>query len=313
MKNKLKSILIFLGCVSTCAAYGGQFTPNVDLLYWHASQETSSFWASVVTVPNSNEMIYNPPNNRFGWDTGIRLGLEYESNNQFWDTSLAWTYFSTKKDNDLKLAAQIIAPEFFSGFLSKDLFFGADVNWQLSMHTLDLKASHAIKIRQKFIITPSMGLKAASIHQDIEAIWDALIYTSQENLKHHFGGVGPSFGLETQWKIHPQISFVGDFAAAFMWGKWKIQDTYARPSALFGLITPTTITTSMSDPKLGTLMFEYFLGLQWQSHTQFNVTLQLGFETQFWANQLRLTTFQILPLHGDLTLQGGTCRFQIDL
>ncbi len=313
MKNKLKLIFLFLSSLSTCAAHAGQLTPNIDLLFWHASQETSSFWASVITVPNANEMIYNPPNNQFDWDTGVRIGLEYDPGNQFWDTGLVWTYFSTAKDNNLKLSTQIIAPEFFSGFLSRDLFFGADVNWQLTMHTLDLKASHAIKFGQKFIISPSIGVKAASINQDIEAIWDALIYKSQENLKHHFNGVGPSFGLETQWKIHQQFNFIGDFAVAFMWGKWKIQDTYARPSALLGIITPTMITTSMHEPKLGTLMFEYFLGFQWQSHTQYNVTFQLGFETQCWANQLRLTTFQILPLHGDLTLQGGTCRFQIDL
>ncbi len=312
MKNKLKSVLLFCS-LSSCCVHAGMFTPSIDLLYWHASQETSSFWSSVITVPTANEIVYSPPNNQFGWDTGVRLGLSYEPGKHYWDTSLVWTHFSSAKDNYLKLSAQIVAPEFFSGFLSRDLFFGADVDWQLSMHTVDLKASHAVPITQKFTIKPSIGLKVASIHQDIEAVWDALIYASNEKLKHHFHGVGPRFGLETQWNIHSHLSFVADFAAAFMWGKWTIEDTYSRPRALFGLIAPTTITTSMNEPKLGTLMLEYFLGLQWQSHTQHNITLQLGFESQFWANQLRVTTFQILPLHGDLTLQGGTCRFQIDL
>lgn len=313
MKNSLKSILFLLCSLPSFAAFSAQFKPNVDLLYWHASQETTSFWASVITVPNANEMVYTPPNNQFDWDTGVRVGIEYQPDNPFWDTSLVWTHFSTAKNNDLRLAAQIIAPEFFSGFLSRDLFFGADVNWQLSLHTLDLIASHAIPLGQTFILTPSIGIKAASIHQDIHATWDALVYTSQENLKHHYHGIGPSFGLASQWNLSSHFSLVGDFAAAFMWGKWQIQDTYSRPSALFGIVTPTTITTTMNEPKLGTLMFEYFLGLAWQFQTPLKTTIQLGFETQFWANQLRLTTFQILPLHGDLTLQGATCRFQIEL
>ncbi len=313
MNKILKSIVLLISGLSTVAAFGGQFKPRVELLFWHASQGSSSFWSSVITVPNANEMIYTPPDNQFNWDTGVRLGIAYQPENPFWDTSFIWTHFSTAKNNDMRLSAQIIAPEFFSGFLSRDLFFGADVDWQLTMQTFDLVASHAVPIGQKLIIKPKVGLKAASIHQDIYALWDALVYSSHENVKHHFHGVGPSIGLETQWKILPQLSFVGDFTAAFMWGKWKIQDVYTRPSALFGIVTPTTITTSLDEPKLGTMMFEYFFGIQWQFQVPFKTTWQLGFETQFWANQLRLTTFQILPLHGDLTLQGGTCRFQIDL
>lgn len=312
MKKRFNIFLILLCSLSSIQA-SAQFKPKVDLLYWHASQETSSFWASIVTVPNANEIIYTPPNNQFNGDTGVRIGIEYQPVNPFWNTSLVWTHFSTAKNNNLRLAAQIIAPEFFSGFLSRDLFFGADVDWQLSLHTLDLIASHAIPLGQTFILTPSIGIKAASIHQDIHATWDALVYTSQENLKHHYHGIGPSFGLASQWNLSSHFSLVGDFAAAFMWGKWQIQDTYARPSALFGIVTPTTITTSLSEAELGSLMFDYFLGLAWHVQSPFKATLEVGFETQFWANQLRLTTFQILPLHGDLTLQGATCRFQIEL
>lgn len=313
MKKTFKLFLWLLTTLYVCNTFAAKVTPSIDILVWHPSQETSSFWASIVTDPTANEIVYTPPNNQFNWDPGFRVGLLYSPASNFWDLRLYWTYFSTEKDNNVALGAQIIAPEFFSGFLSKDLFFGANVNWQLIMHTFDLKMSHTFNVGRSFTLCPMVGVKAGTIHQKVNAKWDAAIYESTENVKHHFRGIGPSFGLETLWEFYPQFSIIGNFSTALMWGKWEIADTYQRPSALFGVITPTTITTSMNDPSLGTAMFEYFLGIQWRLEKVNNFTLQLGFETQFWANQLRITTFQILPLHGDLTLQGGTCRFQIDL
>ena len=98
-----------------------------------------------------------------------------------------------------------------------------------------------------------------------------------------------------------------------MWGNWKVSDMYNRPGALLGIITPTTITTDLNDAKLGTLMFNYFLGLEWFYRGRSDLSLQLGYEMQFWPNQVRLTMFQQLPTHGDLTLQGATCRIHINL
>lgn len=313
MKKRFKSFVLLLACLSPQNVLAGNLSPSVDLLVWHASQETSSFWASVVTEPVNNELVYTPPNNRFNWDPGVRIVLSFGSVNPFWDASVSWTYFSTEKENHLSLTDQIIAPEFFSGFLSKDIFFGAHLNWQLMMHTVDLKMSHAFHIGQSFTLCPTVGIKAGSIHQNIQARWDAVLYESTEKLKHHFNGIGPRFGVETAWRLSPQWCLLGNISTALMWGKWKIEDTYQRPDAFFGLVTPTTIITSMNDPSLGTAMFEYFLGVEWQLQVPYDIVFQLGYETQFWANQLRLTTFQILPLHGDLTLQGGTCRFQINL
>lgn len=313
MKKALKPILWLLSTLYLSNTFAATITPSIDILVWHPSQETSSFWASIVTDPEANEIIYTPPNNQFNWEPGFRVGLSYSPSKCFWDTRLYWTYFSTTKNNHVSLGDQIIAPEFFSGFLSDDLFFGANVDWQLIMHMIDLKMSHEFNVGRSFTLCPTVGVKAGTIHQKVNAKWDAVIYQSSENVKHHFRGIGPSFGVETLWQFHPQFSLIGNFSTALMWGKWEIADTYQRPSALFGVITPTTITTSMNDPSLGTAMFEYFLGVQWCLEKMNNFTLQLGFETQFWANQLRITTFQILPLHGDLTLQGGTCRFQIDL
>lgn len=313
MKKQINYFIFLLWMLPLSCIHAANITPSIDVLVWYASQETASFWSSVVTEPVLNEMVYTPPNNQFHWEPGFRIGFLYAPGDHYWDSSIEWTYFASKKENNLRLAEQIIAPEFFSGFLSKDLFFGADLHWKLTINMIDVKASHLFNVGKAFTLRPAIGIKAGTIRQNINTTWDAVIYVSTENLKHHFTGIGPSFGLESQWHVYPTLSLIGNFSTAFMWGNWNIEDIYNRPRDFLGLITPTTISTEISHSKLGTMMLSYFLGIQWQIAAKYPITFKAGYETQLWANQLRLTTFQILPLHGDLTLQGGTCRIQIDL
>jgi hypothetical protein len=67
----------------------------------------------------------------------------------------------------------------------------------------------------------------------------------------------------------------------------------------------------MKDSSLGSLNLNYFLGLEWIHRGDVTITARLGYELQWWANQQRLPTFQQLPMHGDLTLQGLTCGISV--
>lgn len=287
-------------------------SPFAELLVLHASQETSSNWATVISGANRT-LDFDATNINFHWSPGFRGGFQYESPCSSWDTKFYWTYFQTKKSNGFSIADQIIIPEFFSGFLSGNFFFGANINWQLVINTLDFELGRKFNISESISLRPSIGLKAATINQAILSRWNAGIYTATEHVKHNYSGVGPCLGIETQWNIYHTLSLFGDFSTAFLYGNWKVVDTYSRPEALGGLVTPTTITTSLNNTKLGTSLFKYRLGLQWIYEATFLLTLRLGYELQYWPNQVRLLTFQQLPTHGGLTLQGGTCQICIDL
>ena len=67
----------------------------------------------------------------------------------------------------------------------------------------------------------------------------------------------------------------------------------------------------MKDSCLGTPVIRYFLGLEWEREGCVMITGRVGYELQWWANQQRMTTFQQLPMHGDLTLQGLTCGISV--
>lgn len=305
-----KLLLMFLMLMISSANAAG-ITPFADVLLWHASQETTSTWASVITAPKANTTQFAVENVPFSWNTGFKLGVLFEPD-CFWDTKLYWTYFPTRKSRHMRPGAQAILPEFFSGFLSNDIFLGSHLNWRFIMNTADLEASHKIDVCHGLSVRPSIGIKAGSINQTINADWNAEIVTATEKVRHRYFGVGPSLGINAEWNICGNLNIVGDFKTAFMYGNWHIDDTYKRP-AVFLVTTKTTIVTKMKKTKLGTLMFDYFVGLEWTHRCRSQVKFQFGYEAQQWSNQLRMPIFQQLPVHGDLTLQGVTCGLYIDL
>lgn len=330
MKNRLIRILF---CLVSLGAYGDntsipnysltdndkhvgptpQFSVFADFFYWHASEETSSSWAYIPELPN-----ITAPNVYFGWSPGVRTGLKYELNDLV-ETQIYWTYFTTRSQESFTASPnQTVLPEFFNGFTTLTPFTSGKVNWQLTMNMIDLEVGHRFSPLNSLTVRPFIGVKGGSINQGVNSTWNfqgelleilPIAYSAAEKLKNNFSGVGPSFGIDSKWKLYKNFSIRGDFSSAWLWGKWNIQDIYSGPS-LSGLQLATTISTNTSN-SLGSLMLRYFTGIDWTYEAKASVTLKVGYEMQYWMNQLRLPLFQQVPVHGDLTLQGGTCGILI--
>ncbi|GGI80486.1 Lpg1974 family pore-forming outer membrane protein [Legionella impletisoli] len=318
MKFRHNIVLLFLSLLSSMSWASNQVSVYEDLIYWRASQETTSPWAFQQTTNSPPGALYTEPNAYFEWSPGVRAGVLYEPENYF-DTKLYWTYFSTKAKEEITApSGQFFLPEFFNGFTSLNLFNAAQLDWRLIMNMVDLEVGHAFKPIDSLILRPFVGVKGGTINQSINSFWEADIgtttaYSAREKLKNNFLGLGPSFGIDGTYALFDHVNIKSDLSTALLWGRWNIQDTYFRPTALLGLIPQTTITTNRKNLMLGTFMARYFLGLDWTFQARATVTLKAGYEMQFWSNQLRLPMFQALPVHGDLTLQGGTCGILIKL
>lgn len=311
MKKLLVNIFFLLMTILPLCASADGVSVFGNYLYWNASEQTSSVWANEIGVPHADEITYTLPNVKFNWSSGFRGGIAYESPH-FWDTKLYWTHLPTNKNLSITANNSIITPQFFSGYLSKDFFSSDSTNWKIIMNTIDFEISHKINLTPSLIISPKIGVKGAIINQTIDSDLSNIFFSSTETVENDFSGVGPSFGVDGKWNFYKDFSFLANFSTALMWGRWNVNDTYTRPSAFFGLISPTTITSSMNNTKLGTTMFQYFLGMEWTKHQpNYQVTAQLGYEMQYWPYQLRALAFQEFPLHGDLTLQGVTCGISV--
>lgn len=282
-----------------------------NLLVWHASEETASTWASAITSLDNKVNRFDAVNIRFGWKPGFRVGIGYESDN-CWDVQANFTYFATAKSTGISYDDDILLPEFFNGFLSGNFFFSASLNWKLLMNMFDLEVGRRFIITPHLIIRPSIGLKGGLINQKIHSLWDAQIYTATEDVRNNFHGVGPSFRIIGEWDVYKRLTLIGNFSTALIWGNWHINDIYQRPEALSGLVTPTIIASNIKNSMLGVPAFTCFLGLKWTREAMICTTIQIGYEMQWWVNQLRLPTFQQLPVHGDLTLQGGVFGICLD-
>lgn len=311
MKKYLLLCLTLLSVITPAFAQMGTFQPSLDLLFWDARQ-TNSSWATTLTFSdNATHIIQSNPD--FNARTGFKAGLAYLPCDHEWDAKLYWTYYSTYAKSAIPPNLQIVTSLFFSGsfFISENIFFGADAKWNLRMNMLDMEISHTFKPISTLSFTPRIGLKGGSINQSLNINWNAIIYNATENLTNNYTGIGPSFGLNAKWLWFSNLSLVSDIGTALMYGRWNDTDVYQRPLTLF--TTATTISTAVSHSRLGTLMMDYYLGLEWHHEGQSIIDARLGYEIQYWPGQLRLLAVQQLPTLGDLTFQGVTCGISISL
>ncbi len=323
MKNKRIQAFIFLCALSLSCQAGGRVSVFEDLLYWHASQQTTSVWAYQFTpVPSNNPADpltqaphFTEPNIDFGWNAGVRVGFKYNPESYF-DDKLFWTNFSTNANASVVAPpGQVLLTEFFNGFTTNSLYNRANMSWAVKLNMIDLQVGHPFMPLDSLIVHPFFGIKGGTINQSINSSWklDVLTidaYDSSEKLINNFTGVGPSFGVDSLWRVYNKLGIRANFATALLWGHWSIQDTFNTPERIF--IAPKMINSHTSD-SLGSFTASLFLGLEWAFDTKLPVTINAGYEMQFWSNQLRLPLFQALPVHGDLTLQGVTCGIYIDL
>ena len=293
-------------------------TLTADFLYWYPSEEVSSIWASVISV-GFDTSSWGAPGFNFSWDPGFRLGGGYDLAYDQWDTAFYWTWFRTDAVNIIPSQLNTtISPEFDAAFLTGNFAQSLKGRWSLLLNLFDWELGRNYWVSEHLSLRPFLGVKGGWIHQSIRAdyydltINHALTNNSgKEHLKNNFWGVGTQGGVNTKWNIHTTashfFSLFGDFCMATLWGNWTCTDVYQNTaSQIYSIDTDKAA--------LGALMFRGFAGIGWDigccpSGSHFSA--KLGFETQIWFNQLRISTLQVQRLHGDLTLQGLTfnCRY----
>lgn len=308
----------------------GSWDIFVDALAWYASEQTSAVWADIIKI-GSNTSSFTPQDFTFNWDFGFRLGagrnLEYDQ----WDTQLYWTRFHTEAHQSKRvfpefipifgsvLVTQEIRPEFFAGSLSNDTAQSAHIRWALLYDMIDWELGRSYWISQGVLLRPFIGLKGGWIDQSINLKYENLIIASaptdnsaKEHVKNNFWGVGPVGGVNTKWKLRNFRthfpSLFGDFSAATLWGTWACSDVYNET-------TGKKVSVHTKKSTLGALMLRGFVGAGWDvdlKEGREHFAARLGYEMQLWVNQLRLSTSQLIRLHGDLTLQGLTFDVRFD-
>ncbi len=291
---------------------------SADFLYWRPSEDTSSIWASAISI-GQNTSSWDVPSFKFKRAFGFRLGTGYNLAYDQWDTALYWTWFRTEKSHTIRHAPDtFINPEFDAAFLTRNNALSLKGHWSLLFNMFDWELGRSYWVSRCLFLRPFMGIKGGWIHQSIRARYSDLIIndvqtdnSGRERLKNNFWGIGPSAGINTKWKVRDlgfhYLNFFGDFSFATLWGSWACSDVYKNTLA-------HKFSVKTKNSSLGVPMFRGFVGIGWDANLRANrshFAAKLGFEMQLWLNQLRIATLQVQRLHGDLTLHGLTfnCRY----
>ena len=279
----------------------------------------SENWAQLITPKNSSwtdfaaATLVNAP---FDWRTGFRVGMGIERNDGF-DMTLYYTNFCTSATN--QASGQV-----YSAFLG-NFYIGntdgadygpyykdADIFWDFHFHSIDLEISHKWMIGTNLELQPFLGLKAAIIKQSIKSNWYNPINTSTqtytftsatENLDFDFWGIGPSLGVTitmplcNKEKYH--LKLFGSPSGAIMFGHWAFTERYQNDAN-------TSVTIDI-DPITGAAtMLRGVVGFEWeQCFSRATSTVRLGYEAQYWLNQMQFYAYNMGRLNNVTSLQGG--------
>ena len=281
-------------------------------LYWLASEEQMSAYANIQTVETLAEgkrNIFEEKNASFPWSSGFRLGTGYLSEDHLLDFKLYWSWFYTKSHNVIPKGNQVIDPEFFTAFATLDFVYDAQVDWRLKYNVIDLEMGRNFDFDKIFSLKPFIGLKAASIKQNIESFFTGFLLipaNSWENVTNNFNGIGVSGGAESAFYLAgrglQQFNLNSRLSLAGLYGKYTTDDFYYDS---LGRSVPLIVDRIYQ----GELMFQGLLGFNWLISPEDKKSLfSIGasYEIQWWLNILRFATYQQCKLRGDLTFQGLT-------
>jgi hypothetical protein len=298
-----------------------------DFLYWTISESGSDVWSEVITS-HGNASSDDLRAVDFGWDPGFRVGVDYKTNHDSWDTELTYTWFYTKGQDHVNSSPGTVHSSYTGGFLidnttgvgiSGPSYQSAKIAWKVHFGMFDWDLGRRYQVTKSVSLRPFLGLKGGWIDQTIESTWfnpdlssfpAALPFSvGYENLKNDFWGIGPVFGLDSKWCLYSKsqnfLNLLGDLSGAVMYGHWKFKDVYQNDIA-------QKIHVGSSPINGGATMIRFFMGLGWDIHfsqNRYQLSSKIGYEMQCWLDQLQYYSFTGGRLSNELTLQGGTLEF----
>ena len=335
------ALLLSFGLCSTLLAETAKGIPNLStrlngenttidcfatLLVWNAREIGADCWAEVITpvaAPTSNSLAQL----NFDWNPGFRVGLGYGMEYDQWDTQLFFTWFHTKGVDHISSVPGAIHSTFIGNFyidnatgagISGPTYREASIDWTIRFNMFDGELGRNYWVSHALSLRPFVGIKGGWIHQKIDTKWEfattpigfSAYNLGKENLKNNFWGIGPSAGVNMRWDLLQRPSdtlhLFGDFSGALMWGHWTFGD-------LFQNDLGQTVTVNVPNVNSGATMMRTFMGFGWNTNIgQTVLTTRLGYESQFWLDQLQFYSFVGGTLNTALTLQGGSLELSYD-
>lgn len=267
----------------------------------------------------------------FGWDPGFKVGLGYGMEYDQWNTKTYFTWFRTQGSDHVSSSPGSVHSTFMANFwldnanasgLSGPSYSQASIDWTIKFNMFDLELARNFWVSNSLALCPFLAVKGGWIHQLIQSTWQNPAFgdlvdpvpfnTSTETVKNNFWGLGPAAGINMKWNLfalrNHSIHLFGDFSGALMWGHWSFDD-------LLNNDAHQQVSVNLKSVNGGASMVRSFMGLGWSAgfkQNRYQFSTRLGYETQFWLNQLQFYSFIGATLDTALTVQGGSFECSFD-
>jgi len=299
-----------------------------DFLYWTIRETGSDNWGLNFSIASTYQKIdvLSVP---FKWNPGVRSGIDYSLNHDGWDIKAIYTWFFTQAKDHQNSISHISSPYLGNFYVNNadgsdvqaaPTYASAEIRWRILFNMFDWQLGRKYFVSSSLILRPFAGIKGGWIHQKIHTKWfDPTNTTVQntfldgtENLKNNFWGIGPSIGIDSEWKLgcirKLTFNLFADFAGAILPGRWNFNDIYQNDQ-------PQKVTVDTASFIAASSMLQAILGLKWvidfaQGRSSFFA--KIGYESQVWLSQLQFYSYNTGRLSNPLTLQGATIELSFN-
>lgn len=279
---------------------------SADFLYWTVEEDGvgNDNWCQVTTTLPSHTIVLDVQQLSFDYSPGFRIGIGGSPFDRL-DVELEYTWFRTEAKD--RASGELISSPFFGNYYaSNPKYNNAYIQFSVLFNMFDLQIRREILVSNGLLLNPFAGIKGGWINQKIETQWEKQEFEATETLENFFWGIGPSCGVNTQWKLGKYkksfFSVFANFSGALMWADWSFSDKYTSSH-------PKTVEIVFQESYQASLTLQNFMGIGWE--TSFNrdssrFSFRMGYETQYWLEQLQFMNWNVGKLNNKLTLLGGT-------
>ncbi len=250
---------------------------TADFLWWRPTEDDQgyTFKNTDLTRDEHGRIVRN----NYEWDPGFRVGLGWNTPYDGWDTLLNWTCYENTTTNSITSPTNGVELGLSSTWLSStvDAIGFASSKWHLTYNMFDWELGRAFCVSRALNLRPFVGARGGWIHRRWENFYNlpSIPAVAPDNFsivpgnytsKVHEWGVGPRFGINTEWLLCRGFQVFGNFSTSFLYGRM-----YART-----LVTQTNQATRVPPDETSSLRDS-----TWHLLTNFQLILGLGWGTCF--------------------------------
>lgn len=279
------------------------------------------------------DRFIKPLDQNFQFKPGFRVGLGYNSSYDDWDFNLRYmwhyTYVKTAvqgeyRDGRGSIAGTLTFLPVNDGSLLLVFYERGKSRWQNQLNAWDLDLGRSFYVGKNFALKPVLGLKGALIRQHLQAflyhsemdrIIDGRNYVEWNDIsarfKSRFWGVGPKVGMDGKWNLGSGFSLYGGVDVAALYGQFQISGDIIALSTLDRVNDPSRVGENVGGHINDSfyrlrMMADTKIGIQWSRcfWDWMNFCIHLGWEAQYWWQQMEFLNFKDISPDGDLSLTG---------